>query len=78
MSYHPEPDEEEWTEEEGDDEDDLLVCPSCGRPVHEETQQCPHCGDWIVPAYPRRPGRRLLWSVVVVFLVAAMTLLAVC
>lgn len=32
-----------------DDEAELLKCPSCGREVYEETQQCPYCGDWITP-----------------------------
>ena len=44
--------DEEWIDDEGDDEDDLLLCPSCRASVHEDTQQCPHCGDWITPIYP--------------------------
>ena len=45
-------DEDEWAHDEDEGEDDLLVCPSCSQAVHEDTQQCPHCGDWIIPVYP--------------------------
>lgn len=40
-----------------DDEVEELSCPNCGASVYEETQQCPHCGDWITPlaAAARRP-----------------------
>lgn len=35
-----------------DEEDNVLAsltpCPSCGRAVHEQTQQCPHCKQWIL------------------------------
>ena len=61
MEYDEYP-EEDWVEdEETDPEDDVLVCPSCKQSVHEDTQQCPHCGDWIVPAWPRQRGKRMIW-----------------
>ena len=31
-----------------------LPCPSCGEPVYEEADVCPHCGDYITPG--RRPA----------------------
>jgi len=40
-----------------DDEEDIVPlsrCPVCGQLVYEETQQCPHCKEWIV-------GRRQVW-----------------
>ncbi len=72
-------DEEEWVEEEdeSEDEDDVLVCPSCSQSVHEETQQCPHCGDWIVPVYPGAGLRRLGAIVVVLALLTAFVLVYV-
>jgi len=42
-----------------DDETPTVPCPSCGRPVAEIADRCPHCGDWIVsvgkggPRWPR-------------------------
>ncbi len=45
--------DEEWVDDDDADGDELLSCPSCRESVHEDTQQCPHCGDWIVPAYPK-------------------------
>lgn len=64
---------EEWIEDDGV-EDDVLACPSCHQAVHEDTQQCPHCGDWIVPIDPRDKSRRSIWLVVVVLLVIALTM----
>ncbi|MFQ5412998.1 MAG: hypothetical protein ACE5E6_00925 [Phycisphaerae bacterium] len=70
------PTDDEWIDEadEGLDDttSDVLVCPSCRRPVHEETQQCPHCGDWITPVYPTSPVRRFVWVAVVMLLVFAL------
>ena len=45
-------DDQEWQaefDEFRDDHPEVLPCPSCGAEVHEETQRCPHCGDWIMP-----------------------------
>ena len=73
-------DEDEWVEDADNDEEssqDLLVCPSCHHPVHEETQQCPHCGDWITPVWPRHPFRRVAVILLVVILAGSIVLLAV-
>jgi ribosomal protein S27AE len=41
-----------------DDDVELLTCPACGKDVYEDTEKCPHCGDWITPlaAHGRLPG----------------------
>lgn len=56
--------------DEDDDETPTVPCPSCRRPVPDFAERCPYCGDWIVPGI-RRPGRRSLWFVIVVFIVLA-------
>ncbi len=61
--------DEEWVEDEEDSDDDLLVCPSCDKAVHEDTQQCPYCGDWITPAYPGGRVRRWVWAAATVLLI---------
>lgn len=61
--------DEEWVDDEDDSSDELLVCPACKRDVHEDTQQCPHCGGWITPEYPTHPAKRWLLTAVVVLLV---------
>ena len=63
--------DDDEVDQEDDSSADLLMCPSCRRAVHEDTQQCPHCGDWIIPIDPAGRSRRLLWTVVVVLLVLA-------
>ncbi len=68
-------DEDEWVDDEDDDpEDDLLVCPACGEPVHEEAQQCPQCGEWIIPTYPEAAWKRTVWIVVASLLILSMVL----
>ncbi|MCH7808027.1 MAG: hypothetical protein IIB60_02275 [Planctomycetes bacterium] len=67
--------DEEWVDDDDDDsEDDLLVCPSCNGSVHEDTQQCPHCGDWIIPRYPSGPFKRYVWPIVTLLLLLAIVL----
>ena len=66
--------EEEWVEDEGSEEDDYLECPSCHQPVHEDTQQCPHCGEWIIPVYPGSRAKRWIWAVVVVLVILSFLL----
>jgi len=60
--------DEEWVDED-ESSDELLVCPSCRRDVHEDTQQCPHCGDWITPEYPRGSTKRWVYAVVAILLI---------
>lgn len=76
MEYDNYPDEE-WVDEEEDSGDDLLVCPSCKRPVHEDTQQCPHCGDWIIPVWPGQRSKRLVWVVAAVLVIVALIMMTV-
>ncbi len=71
--------DEEWIEDEGgpDSEDDLLACPSCRGAVHEDTQQCPHCGDWITPVWPQERSKRLVWLVAALLVVVALIIMTV-
>lgn len=76
MPWNDEADED-WIEDEGDDEDDVLTCPSCRESVHEDTQKCPHCGDWITPVYPGVAMKKKVWLIVAVLLILALTLITV-
>lgn len=69
--------DEEWVEDDGPDEDDLLACPSCGEAVHEDTQQCPYCNDWIVPVYPGERAKKAIWLVAVVLVILAFLIFAI-
>lgn len=55
-----------------DDVDDYvlseMLCPECGRRVTEDTQKCPHCGDWITPIAPRAGQWKRWWFVAAVLL----------
>ena len=69
--------DEEWIEDEDDDADDLMVCPSCHAAVHEDTQKCPNCGDWIVPVYPGHPAKRIIVVCAALLVIVALILLTV-
>lgn len=68
--------DEEWIEDT-EDGDELLACPSCHEAVHEDTQQCPHCGDWITPQYASDRWQRPLIVVVVLLLITGLLMMAV-
>ena len=69
---------EEWVEDEAEDpDDDLLSCPSCRQAVHEDTQQCPHCGDWITPVDLSGRARRWIWVAAAILVILAMSLVAI-
>jgi predicted nucleic acid-binding Zn ribbon protein len=76
MDYDEGPDEE-WIEDDGEPEDDVLACPSCHEAVHEDTQQCPYCSDWIIPVEPHGRSKRLMATVVVVLIIVALVLLTI-
>ncbi len=77
MPWNDEPDEE-WVEDEAEDSDeDLLSCPSCRKSVHEDTQQCPHCGDWITPVELSGRAKNWLWKSVAILLIVLIGILAV-
>ena len=69
--------DEEWVEDEGDSEDDLLSCPSCRQAVHEDTQQCPHCGDWITPIATEPLSKRLIWVAAALLVIVSLILYTV-
>lgn len=44
-----------------DPEYDQLPCPSCGRMIFDDTDRCPHCGDWVMPL-ATAASRRVTWA----------------
>lgn len=55
-------DEEEWGESE-DDGDDTIPCPYCRRSIHEDSQRCPHCENYL--SEEDAPAARKPWWIVV-------------
>lgn len=72
-----EDDEEVEVEEEGDSDADLLTCPTCRGAVHEDTQQCPHCGDWITPVDESGTIKRVVWIAAAILGIVAMVVATV-
>ena len=45
---------------EDHDDEKLIDCPSCGKPIYEESEQCPKCGTYL-DGTDAPPQRRPLW-----------------
>ena len=73
MSWQEDEAGEEWVEDDDGDsgEDDLLHCPSCHRAVHEDTQQCLYCREWITPVDRSGARSRWIWIVAAILLILA-------
>ncbi len=70
-------DDEEWVDEGEDSGDDLLMCPACKTAVHEDTQQCPHCGEWIIPVYPGGRSKRVVWLIAAALVILALAMITI-
>ena len=74
------PDEDEqdqWTPDTDQDYDpdgDQLPCPSCGAMVYDDTDRCPHCGDWIMPLAASARSGRTIWIIAAVLAIIGMLL----
>jgi hypothetical protein len=64
-------DEDDWDEDEYDDgeEEPTVPCPHCRREIHEESQRCPYCGNYISDEYTA-PARKPWWIIMGVLLVS--------
>ena len=49
MAWDDDPDDSAEFDAYDDGDAEELPCPSCGEPVYEEADVCPHCGDYITP-----------------------------
>ena len=69
-------DESEFPEEPDDDDDDdgdeTVPCPYCLRPVYEDAERCPGCGQYL--ARGDAPARHPWWLVVGVLVCLAVVL----
>jgi hypothetical protein len=58
--YIPEEDEE-YVPDDPDDEA-TIPCPYCREPIHDESERCPHCGDYLSEE-DAPPSRKPWWIV---------------
>jgi hypothetical protein len=59
---------------ESDPEGDLLPCPCCGAMVYDDSERCPHCGDWIMPLASTARGKSRVWILAAVLAIIALLL----
>jgi len=50
-----------------DSSSDTLPCPACRMMVYDDTDRCPHCGQWIMPLAGYRSHRKQIWTAIIVF-----------
>ncbi len=71
-----EDDDDRWWDAEHEDSEnadaELLACPSCGAEVYEETEQCPQCGEWIMPLAASARSKGWVWIVAAVAALAGL------
>jgi hypothetical protein len=77
--YDDDDDDSDWEQDyESDSPDDpeqepTIDCPHCGNEIHEESQRCPKCGEYLsVEDSPRSPPPA--WIVIGVLVCLALTL----
>lgn len=52
----------------GDSEDlDTEPCPWCKKPIHEQSEWCPHCGKYI-SREDQPPGKKFWWTLGIIAL----------
>jgi len=59
-------DEDAWNDDEDQeegDEDTTIPCPYCRHPIYEDSQRCPHCGNYI--SEEDAPAARKPWWIIV-------------
>ena len=70
--------DESFAELDEDDVDsDVLPCPACGREVYEDTDQCPYCGEWIMPLAGAAGRKKWIWVAAAVLALIAIIALSV-
>jgi hypothetical protein len=67
-------DDDDWSAD-SDGDGETVDCPSCGREIYDDAEQCPHCGEYLTEA--DRLGRgKPLWLVITAIVVLAAVVLA--
>ena len=66
--------EGEIFDQDDDPEGDQLPCPSCGAMIYDDTDRCPHCGDWVMPLASAARGKSWVWIVAAILAVIALIL----
>ena len=55
-------DNEDWPDDEGG-ESLTIPCPACRVDIYEDSEQCPHCGEYVVRSTSVWDGRPNWWIV---------------
>ena len=56
--------EDEGFEESADDEEPCIACPHCQKQIHEDSQQCPYCKNYVT-AEDVHASRKPTWLIII-------------
>lgn len=62
------PEDDYGADDYDDDSSETILCPNCREAIHEESDQCPYCGEYITRA-ARTAQVQPPWVIVTVILV---------
>jgi predicted nucleic acid-binding Zn ribbon protein len=71
--WEDDPDEPDESEMDFGDSADLRPCPSCRKPIYDEAEVCPHCGNYV--GEEKAKHRKPLWFVLAAIIIIATILL---
>jgi hypothetical protein len=55
-------DDEDHDSPDNDDDEPTIPCPYCKRPIHEDSERCPHCEQYI--SEEDSPPQRKSWWII--------------
>src|SRR5262245_30197964 len=77
LSSIPMHDDDDWEEEDsddfGDDDEPTIACPHCRRQIHEDSQRCPYCEQYL-SAEDSPPSRKPWWIIIGVIIALGIVL----
>jgi predicted nucleic acid-binding Zn ribbon protein len=73
---HDRSDDDEPYEDDDSDNDTTIICPHCDRSIYDDSEQCPHCGEYLTHEDAPRQ-RKPLWIVVTVIIVLILMVMAI-
>jgi uncharacterized membrane protein YvbJ len=77
----PDPDDEDWYDDDTADPDASVPCPECGAAIYDDSDHCPKCGHWLTDADRRTlgtgsgPSRRVRLVAILMIVIFLVTLL---
>jgi DNA-directed RNA polymerase subunit RPC12/RpoP len=63
------PDESDMDSDDHDEDTETIPCPACGKPIYDQTERCPYCGQYVTTRF-RPPMWVIVGAVICIIIVA--------